>query len=366
MSETIIKQFQEKITTAGQKGQVIRITGSGSKDWYGNNLKGETLTTKEYSGILSYQPDELVITVKSGTSLKEVEQALAEKNQQFAFEPPHFGPDATIGGMVAAGLAGPGRVSVGGLRDFVLGAKIMNGQGQVMDFGGTVMKNVAGYDVSRLMPSSMGTLALLLDVSIKVLPKAAATATVSVAMEQSEAIHLMNLLASQPWPLNASAWLGEKAGRLYLRLSGAKAAVQSAITSFAKTYGMQQIDAEEAAAFWTSLREQTHPWFKNSLEENLWRVALPSTTDTLNLGGETFIEWHGGQRWYKGSFEPGTIKDLAQSLGGHASIFKAKNKNEQMLSSLKDHPLTAALVSVEDRLRKTFDPQGVFATGRLI
>jgi glycolate oxidase FAD binding subunit len=242
----------------------------------------------------------------------------------------------------------------------------MNGQGQIMNFGGTVMKNVAGYDVSRLMPGSMGTLALLLDVSIKVLPKAAATATVSVEMDQSKAIHLMNLLASQPWPMNASAWIGENAGTLYLRLSGAKAAVQSAITSFAKEYGMKSIAADEAAAFWLSLREQTHTWFKSDNQSTLWRLALPSTTDALDLGGETLIEWHGGQRWHRGGLDPQAIKSLAQSLGGHASVFKAKEKNEQMLSSLKDHPLTAALVSVEDSLRKTFDPNGVFATGRLI
>lgn len=366
MSEQTLSHLQEKVVQANQNGQVIRITGSGTKDWLGNNLHGETLSTKEYSGILSYQPDELVITVKSGTSLKEVEQTLTEKNQQFAFEPPHFGEHATIGGMVASGLAGPGRVSAGGLRDFVLGAKIMNGQGQIMNFGGTVMKNVAGYDVSRLMPSSMGTLALLLDVSIKVLPKAAATATVKVEIEQSKAIHLMNLLASQPWPLNASTWIGENTGTLYLRLSGAKAAVQSATSSFAKTYDMQTMDADEAALFWTSIREQTHSWFKSDDQTALWRLALPSTTDALDLGGETLIEWHGGQRWHRGSLDPKAIKVLAQSLGGHASVFRAEDKIPQMLSSLKDNPLTVALVNVENQLRKTFDPNGVFATGRLI
>lgn len=366
MSDQVIAHLQDKVSHASQQNQVLRITGSGSKDWLGNNLNGEALSTKEYSGILSYQPDELVIIVKSGTPLKEVELALAEKNQQFAFEPPHFGEHATIGGMVASGLAGPGRVSAGSLRDFVLGAKIMNGQGKIMDFGGTVMKNVAGYDVSRLMPSSMGTLALLLNVSIKVLPKAAATATVSVVMEQSKAIHLMNLLASQPWPLNASAWMGENSGTLYLRLSGAKAAVQSATSSFAKNYGMQIMDADQSQTFWTSIREQTHPWFKGDDQTTLWRLALPSTTEALDLGGETLIEWHGGQRWHRGSLDPKAIKALAHSLGGHASIFKAQEKNEQMLSSLKDHPLTSALATVEERLRKSFDPQGVFATGRLI
>jgi len=365
MSLSTIKDFQERILQASKQKEILRITGSGSKDWYGNHLKGEPLSTKAYSGILNYQPDELVITVKAGTPLQEVEAALAEKGQQFAFEPPHFG-SATIGGMVASGLAGPGRVSVGGLRDFVLGAKIMDGQGQAMDFGGTVMKNVAGYDVARLMPSSMGTLGLLLEVSIKVLPRTAASATVKAEMEQSAAIQLMNLLASQPWPLNASAWVD---GVLYLRLSGAKAAVQSAISSFAKNHHMQTIDEAEASHFWLSLREQTHPWFQAESDHALWRLALPSTTDALKSSGDTLIEWHGGQRWVKGFESPAEIKELkslAQSLGGHASVFRSKNKTEAMLSSLKDHPLTAPLATVEERLRKTFDPQGVFATGRLI
>jgi glycolate oxidase FAD binding subunit len=212
----------------------------------------------------------------------------------------------------------------------------------------------------------MGTLGLLLEVSIKVLPRTAASATVKTQMEQSEAIKLMNLLASQPWPLNASAWVD---GVLYLRLSGAKAAVQSAISSFAKTHHMQTMDDGEANNFWLSLREQTHPWFQGASEQSLWRVALPSTTDVLKASNQTLIEWHGGQRWVKGYETPSEIKELkslAQSLGGHAKVFRSKNKSEAMLSSLKDHPLTAPLAMVEERLRKTFDPQGVFATGRLI
>lgn len=365
MNHSFIQDTQEIIRNTIQSKGLIRITGSGTKDWFGAELKGDPLSTKGYQGIINYQPDELVITVKSGTSLKEVELALEEKNQQFAFEPPYFGESATIGGMVCSGLAGPGRVSAGSLRDFVLGAKIMDGQGQIMNFGGTVMKNVAGYDVSRLMPASLGTLALLLDVSIKVLPKPAATATLTAQINQAEAIHLMNLLASQPWPLSASAWQGEQMGQLHIRLNGAKAAVASAIHHFGNQYGMKPLNQTEAEQYWKDLKEQQLPWFKNSAETPLWRFAVAPTSKPLSLSGETLIEWHGGQRWWKGSIEPSTAKRIAQTAQGHASLFRASDKTSAMLSSLKDHPLTRPLVSIQDQLSKAFDPHGVFATGRL-
>ena len=367
MNHSFIQDTQEIIRNTIQSKGLIRITGSGTKDWFGGELKGNPLSTKSYQGIINYQPDELVITVKSGTSLKEVELALEEKNQQFAFEPPYFGESATIGGMVCSGLAGPGRVSAGSLRDFVLGAKIMDGQGQVMNFGGTVMKNVAGYDVSRLMPGSLGTLALLLDVSIKVLPKAVATATLRLEIEQERAIHTMNLLASQPWPINASSWQGEQNGVLHIRLSGAKAAVESATSSFKKNLGMQLLDAEEAKIFWASLREQQSDWFKsaNTGVSPLWRFAVAPTSKPLKLAGSTLIEWHGGQRWWQGKLDASTAKAIAAEADGHASIFRSSSKDASMLSSLNDNPLTKALVPVQERLQKAFDPHGIFATGRL-
>ena len=366
MTQATLTHLKNQILQAGLEKNILRITGSGSKDWYGNNLKGTPLLTKEYQGIINYQPDELVITVRSGTSVKEVEETLAKNNQQFAFEPPYF-KDATIGGMVCSGLAGPGRISAGSLRDFVLGAKIMDGQGQVMNFGGTVMKNVAGYDVSRLMPGSLGTLALLLDVSIKVLPKAVATATLRLEIEQERAIHTMNLLASQPWPINASSWQGEQNGVLHIRLSGAKAAVESATSSFKKNLGMQLLDAEEAKIFWASLREQQSDWFKsaNTGVSPLWRFAVAPTSKPLKLAGSTLIEWHGGQRWWQGKLDASTAKAIAAEADGHASIFRSSSKDTSMLSSLNDNPLTKALVPVQERLQKAFDPHGIFATGRL-
>lgn len=365
MTQVAINHFRDQILQASKEKNILRITGSGSKDWYGNNLKGTPLPTKEYQGIINYQPDELVITVKSGTSVQEIENALAKNNQQFAFDPPHF-EGATIGGMVCSGLAGPGRATVGGLRDFVLGANIMDGRGEIMNFGGTVIKNVAGYDVSRLLPGSLGTLALLLDVSIKVLPKPAASATLQVNMQQGDAIALINQLASQPWPINASCWIGETMGTLYLRLNGAKAAVQTAITSFKNNFNMQLMADETAHDFWVSIRDQQHPWFTKNSSQPLWRLAVAPTSQALPLTGETVIEWHGGQRWLRNDISSEAIKAIARSHGGHASVFKSATKTSDMFSSLKEHPLTAALAPIEERLRKSFDPAGVFATERLI
>lgn len=365
--DAIAKIFKEQIDSAISNKTRLRITGSGSKDWYGNTLQGIPLCTREYAGVISYQPDELVITVRSGTSLKEVEDLLKEKNQQFPFEPPHFGEHATIGGMIASGLAGPGRISAGGLRDFVLGCKIMDGTGSVMNFGGTVMKNVAGYDVSRLMPGSLGTLALLLDVSIKVLPITAAEQTLKLKIDQHETIELINLLASQPWPINASAWLGDHVNELYIRLRGARAAVEVATEHLSQTYGMSTIDTNQANHFWHDLKEQNLPWFERSNQnQQLWRIALPTTTKPLSFSNSTLLEWHGGQRWLKGPQDIAELKQVALAHGGHASLFRGPQKSAHTLNSLADNPLTKPLQTVEDRLRKTFDPHGIFSTERLI
>ena len=353
--------FKDAIAQARSSKTPLRIRGAGTKDWLGNELRGTVLPTQFHQGIVQYQPDELVITVKAGTPVKEVLAELASKDQQFAFDPPVY-ENATIGGMVCSGLAGPGRISVGNLRDFVLGVTVMDGRGDVLKFGGTVMKNVAGYDISRLLPGSMGTLALLLDVSIKVLPKPAASATVNARLSQEQAIRLSNTLASQPWPINASSWQGQQEGTLHLRLNGAKAAVQSAISAF-KEYGMQTVNESEAALHWQGLREQSHPWFNPELK--LWRFALPPTTPPLAIAQDCLVEWHGGQRWVQGELDYASWSQKARELGGHLSLFRASDRSSQLRASLKDSPKTQALHLIENRLRQTFDPEGVFATGRI-
>lgn len=365
-----LKQFAEQIQLAGTQRSKINISGGQTKSWYGDQPTGEVLSTTGYQGIIDYQPEELVITVRSGTLLSEVEAALSEKNQIFAFEPPYFASTATIGGMVASGLTGPGRAHVGNLRDFILGADIMDGLGRELSFGGKVMKNVAGYDVSRLLAGSMGTLALLLNASIKVLPKPAATRTVCFDLSQASALAQMNQWASQPLPLSASSWIGDVGnGKLTIRLSGAKAAVEAATKKLSSEIAAQTLTEDESLEYWTSLKEQSHRFFQLAANENLWRFAVNPMSGPISLPGQTCIEWLGGQRWYKSSensLSMDQAKKIAAKHGGHVTLFRGNKPNTQsVFTSLADNPLTAPLESVQERLRLAFDPLKVFQTGRM-
>jgi glycolate oxidase FAD binding subunit len=382
MSSTImqapIQDFQAQILNAANNKTSLSIEGGASKSWYGNPNSHAKLNTLAYSGILEYQPEELVITACAGTPLKEIEAALEEKNQVLAFEPPHFGEGATFGGAIASGLAGPGRISVGNFRDFVLGARLMDGKGQDLSFGGKVMKNVAGYDVSRLLPGSMGTLALLLEASVKVLPKPASTATLRCQISQAQALKILNEWAGQPLPLSASCWIGKASGgegELTIRLAGAAAAVKAAIPLLSSFVLASEIDPQTADAFWKDLREQQLASFKKlGVNQTLYRLALPAACGPLsipNAEDEIVLEWHGQQRWIKGPGDDATfavIKQLATAHGGHASRFKQGAEIDptlQRFTLLSEQAHSKALEIVQARLRAAFDPAGVFATSRL-
>lgn len=373
-----IDLFREQILTAAKNKTPLSIEGGGTKSWYGNANSYAKLDTRPYSGILEYQPEELVITACAGTPLKEIEAALAEKNQVLAFEPPHFGDNATFGGVIAAGLAGPGRISVGNLRDFVLGARILDGKGQDLSFGGKVMKNVAGYDVSRLLPGSMGTLSLLLEASVKVLPRPAATTSLRCNITQTRALQLLNEWAGQPLPLSASCWIGNSKGgdgELTIRLAGAVAAVKAAVPLMGATVNSTELDPTMARVFWNDLREQQLPLFTNfQANETLYRLALPAACGPLaleNVSGDIVLEWHGQQRWFAAPSDDATfasIKSLANSNGGHATRFKqgsSVDPSKQRFTLLSEQAHSTALEAVQARLRAAFDPAGVFATSRL-
>jgi len=373
-----IKDFQEQILNAANNQSVLSIEGSGSKSWYGNTNTHSKLDARTYSGILEYQPEELVITACAGTPLKEIEVALKEKNQVLAFEPPHFGEHATFGGAIAAGLAGPGRISAGNFRDFVLGARIMDGRGQDLSYGGKVMKNVAGYDVSRLLPGSMGTLGLLLEASVKVLPKPAASATLSAQISQAQALKLLNQWAGQPLPLSASCWIGDNKGgdgELTIRLAGAAAAVKAAIPVMSSLIHTIEVDPQIADVFWKDLREQQLGAFTDlASDQTLYRLALPAACGPLNIPNATneiVLEWHGQQRWIKAAGDEVTfsaIKQLASAHGGHATRFKqgiGVDPSLQRFTLLGEQAHSKALEIVQTRLRAAFDPGGVFATSRL-
>ena len=373
-----IDAFREQILIAAKNKTPLSIQGGGTKSWYGNPNNYAKLDTRSYSGILEYQPEELVITACAGTPLKEIEAALKEKNQVLAFEPPHFGENATFGGAIAAGLAGPGRITVGNFRDFVLGARILDGKGQDLSFGGKVMKNVAGYDVSRLLPGSLGTLSLLLEASVKVLPKPAATATLRCQLSQVKALKALNEWAGQPLPLSASCWVGSANvgnGELTFRLAGAAAAVNAAIPLMSSLVNAAELNKEVAEDFWNNLREQKLSAFGNlGADQTLYRLALPAACGPVAISGandEIILEWHGQQRWIKAPGDEATfatIKAIANSHGGHATRFRQGanvDPSYQRFTLLTEQAHSKALEAVQERLRSAFDPAGVFATKRL-
>lgn len=349
----------ERVRAARASGTALRPSGHGSKDFYGQPLQGEPLSMLAFSGISSYEPSELVVTVKAGTPIAELEAALAEQGQHLAFEPPRFGGRGTVGGMVAAGLSGPARASAGSLRDHVLGLTLLNGQGEALNFGGTVMKNVAGYDVSRLIAGSMGVLGLILEVSLKVLPRPVAQATLRFELGQEQALNQLNRWGGQPLPINASAWWD---GALVLRLAGAQAAVAAAI----ERLGGEAIPDALAQPFWTGLRDHGDEFFLGAQRAvqggaALWRLSLPQTAPVLtNLHGEQLIEWGGAQRWVTTPLPAKQMREAAASVGGHATLFRAADKSAGAFA-----PLSAPLARIHRELKKSFDPHGVFSPGRL-
>jgi FAD/FMN-containing dehydrogenase len=363
-TEPALRRLIDHVLSARDAQAALDIRGSGSKAFYGHAPRGEALSLAGLAGISSHEPTELVITARAGTPLAELEAALLEHGQCLPFEPPRFadragGPGGgTVGGMVAAGLAGPARASAGSVRDYVLGVTLLDGQGQLLRFGGQVMKNVAGYDVSRLMAGSLGVLGVICEVSLKVLPRPPASATLCFDCDEAQALQRLNQWAGQPLPISASAW---HAGRLTLRLSGAQAAVQAA----ARRLGATPLDEPAAASWWDELRDQRHPFFTLTGAElaagtALWRLSVPDTAPPLALRGEQFIEWGGAQRWWRSDDQAEWVRAAAHQAGGHATLFRAADKSAGVFA-----PLAAPLLRIHRGLKQAFDPAGVFNPGRL-
>lgn len=345
--------FADRIRAASAAGTPLRLRGGGTKDWYGQSLDGEVLDTRANSGVISYEPTELVITARCGTPLAEIETLLARHQQMLAFEPPRFGPESTIGGVVATALSGPRRASAGAVRDFVLGAVLLDGRSEVLRFGGQVMKNVAGYDVSRLLAGSLGTLGLILEVSLKVLPVPLREASLRFEMSEIDALARLNEWAGQPLPISASCW---HQGVLTLRLSGADAAVEAA----QRRLGGQPLVDAEAANFWAALRDQTHAYFNGG---SLWRMSVPSHASAIILRGEQLIEWGGSQRWLKVGDTDADVDSIRRTVaasGGHATLFRGGDKGVGVF-----HPLAPAVAKIHERLKQSFDPAGIFNPGRM-
>ncbi|MCO5123858.1 MAG: glycolate oxidase subunit GlcE [Rhizobacter sp.] len=387
MSDAALEEIIERVRAARADKRALDIRGGGTKSFYGEVPRGEPLDVRPLAGISSYEPSELVVTVRAGTPLAELEAALAEKGQCLPFEPPHFAIDArtgdeaesaesapagagakdgtlgdtaggTVGGMVAAGLSGPARVSAGGVRDHVLGASLLNGRAELLSFGGQVIKNVAGYDVSRVLAGSLGILGVICEVSLKVLPRATATQTLRFELDEAAALQRINEWGGQPLPIAASAWWS---GMLVVRLAGAAAAVHAARARL----GGDAIEPAMADAFWAGLRDHSDEFFATAAAAvaggaSLWRVSVPQTALALGLAGDTLIEWGGAQRWLTSVAPAAQVRDVVSRAGGHATLFRARDKSAGVFA-----PLSPPLARIHRELKRAFDPEGVFNPGRL-
>ena len=364
-----IAELTERIKAAAAARTPLRIRGGGTKDFYAQSLQGEILDVTGLRGVTSYEPSELVVTALAGTPLAELEALLATQGQCLPFEPPHFSAGATVGGMVASGLSGPARASSGGVRDFMLGVKFINGIGEELTFGGQVMKNVAGYDVSRLMAGSMGTLGVITEVSLKVLPVAPAQATLRFDASQAQALQWLHAWGGQPLPLNASCWLHEEGsdiGTLYLRLRGAVAAVQAACGTLCGQAGATLEEPAQVATDWMACRNQQLPWFlARSDTQDLWRLSVPQTAPVLDLPESPLIEWHGGLRWVRAEAKHADkLRQVAREAGGHATLFIAASAGNAWAGDRFD-TLKPPLDRIHRNMKAQFDPSGIFNPNRM-
>ncbi|NIR31397.1 MAG: glycolate oxidase subunit GlcE [Gammaproteobacteria bacterium] len=346
--QDISAELQEQVKAAAAEGTPVRIVGGGTKTFYGREPRGTPLEVSGHRGIVAYEPSELVITARAGTPLSEVESTLAERGQMLAFEPPHFGAGATLGGAMATGLSGPRRPYAGAARDMTLGVKILNGKGDILRFGGQVMKNVAGYDISRLMVGAVGTLGVLLEITLKLLPAPAAETTRVFELDAASAIRTMNTWAATPAPISAACHDG---AHLYLRLAGTGGGVASAV----RKLGGESLDEP---GFWSAVREHTHEFF--AADEPLWRLAVPPASPPLPVAGRWFTDWGGAQRWLRTEAETDEVRARAMEAHGHASVFRGGERAGEVF-----HPLAAEMLRLHQSLKVAFDPERILNPGRM-
>lgn len=345
-----MRRLRERVLVAQDGGTPLRLHGAGTKEFYGECTVGEPLDVSGYRGITDYEPSELVLTARCGTRLSEIEAVLAERGQFLAFEPPRFRDDPTLGGVIATGLSGPRRLQVGAARDFVLGAELLGADGECLHFGGQVMKNVAGFDVARLLCGSLGILGIITEISLKVLPRPRAEETLCLNLRAGQAVTAFNGWAGRPLPISAAAWHD---GAAWIRLSGAGPAVQAACCEI----GGERVPQELAQQWWEGLQHYTHPLF---LQPLVWRVSVPATAAPLPLPLEPLIDWGGALRWYAGDLSDIDVRALAVRAGGTALRWRGGGSGSRF------HPLVPPLAEIHSRLKQSFDPRGIFNPGRLL
>ena len=342
-------QLQQAVQQANDERRHVNICGAGSKTFYGRQATGTVLDVSGHRGIIKYEPTELVLTARGGTPLSEIDQALRQHGQHLAFDPPHFAAGATLAGTIACGLAGPARPYSGSVRDAVLGVRCLNGRGDVLRFGGEVVKNVAGFDTARLMVGALGTLGVLLDVSLKVLPIPEAEKTLVFELAEQEALEQMVRWRRQSLPITATAYHD---GRLTVRLSGVEAGVKAA----RRQLGGEKL--KHGHAYWEALREHHHDFFRR--EEPLWRISLPGNAAPLKILGKWLFEWGGALRWLRTALQSTIIREIASRAGGHATLFRGGDRQGMVF-----HPPPGPLLELNRRLKASFDPHGIFNHGRL-
>jgi glycolate oxidase FAD binding subunit len=349
-TEPAIAAMRDRVRAAASAGTHLRLRGAGTKDFYGEALEGEVLELGAHHGIVAYDPAELVITARCGTRLSQLEAALAASGQFLPFEPPAFAGDPTLGGVIAAGLSGPRRLYAGAARDFVLGARLLTADGELLRFGGEVMKNVAGFDVARLLCGSLGILGIITEVSLKVLPLPRQEETLRFKLSAADACTAFDTWAARPLPLSAAAW---HEGAAWLRLSGAAPAVNAACAHL----GGERVDSATARSWWESLRHCRLPLFAGA---ELWRLSLPGAAAALpGLPVPRLIDWGGTLRWYAGDRAP-DYRAIAAAAGGSALCWRGTAAQGRF------HPLSASSAALHRRLKQRFDPTGIFNTNRLV
>lgn len=349
MPDTIAQTLCEAVRKASENRQPLQIQGNGSKNFYGPPGTGETLSTAELSSIVAYEPSELFITARAGTLLSEVEAALDDANQILPFEPPQYGRQATIGGTVACGLSGPRRPYSFAMRDCILGTRLINGKGEHLTFGGQVVKNVAGYDVSRFMCGAMGTLGVITEISLKTIPKPESEITLAYEQPFEQALDFMQRLLQTNLPVTASYY---ENNRLYLRIAGN----ENVIDKVKQRLGGEQLDDNKQ--LWHSVKEHQRDFFES--DKNLWRCMVPVNCGALSINGESVFEWNGGLRWYTSDDDMQSVMKITKSAGGYATLFRAKSSQAHRFAE----PATA-LKKLHLKLKQAFDPGNILNPGRM-
>ncbi len=342
-------ELAERVRTAAAAASPLVITGGASKAFYGRPVAGEALEMGAHRGVIAYEPTELILTARAGTPLTEIEALLADNGQMLAFEPPHFAGGATLGGVIATGLSGPRRPFAGAVRDHVLGVRLLDGQANAMRFGGEVIKNVAGYDVARLVTGALGTLGVILDVSLKVLPRPEAEATVRLAADAPTVSHRVEAALQAGAPITGVAHDGD-AG--WVRLSGARSSVEASAGELGET-------VTDETDFWAQLRDHRLAVLAHDAGP-LWRIALPPRTALPELPGQAITDWNGQLAWLRSAASADEVCSAAASVGGHATLFRGGAAEDEVFT-----PLEPALMRYHQRLKSAFDPQRILNPGRM-